>query len=157
MRAPEQKKSRNWGRIALIGSLAVNLLVVGTLIGAMVGGGSHFHNRAKPPGMRAYVHSLPDGLSKEYRDRSKGAHRMFNQRLRNGQETNDRILKELRSETFDSEALLAAMGARSHAILGALEGFHSVLVELVDDMSLEERRAYADKVEEFQKRKRRSR
>lgn len=152
-----QKGERNWGRIALLASLAVNLLVVGTLIGATFGGAGHKHNRAKPPGMRALVNSLPDPLLHEYQDRSREAHRLFNQMVRNSAESDKIILKELRSDNFDSEEMHVAMGARSHAILEVLEDFHDVLIEIVEDMSPEEREAYADRVEEFQKNNRRRR
>ena len=152
---PPQKRGRNWTRIALIGSLAVNLLIVGTLAGA-------FWKHEKPKGrhmdrismgLGANILALPEPAQGEIAALvGKGfeSRRAFRRIMRDSQKE---LLAALRAEPFSEEVLRAAFEAHRGAALGKSRVLQDAYVDALVDMSDEERAAHLDRAEQIRKKK----
>lgn len=142
-------KTPVWMRITLFLSLAINLLVVGLVVGAFVMGGpdrraSRFH----PDGGSLYTRALD-------KDDRKAVRRDFAARLGGQGRGRDAIidsvettLETLRATPFDEAALASALAQRSErrATRDALG--RQALVARIAAMTDTERAAYADRVEQ---------
>lgn len=141
MSGPSRK--RRWLLWALIGSLGVNLAVLGLVAGAV------FHGPPdRPPreGGWAIAHDLPDPFREEMlrelrRDRGKwiGQRRQLH-------EQKEALAAALESEPFEVERIESILG-EGRATLNALaERSAAILVEQVSRMDAEDRAAYAERL-----------
>jgi uncharacterized membrane protein len=148
--SPSTPENSGWSRtrrVIFYASLALNLLVVGVVIGAVLTGGRPSARapldsavpmvRALSPEQRAEVVTRMRTVSP---DRSERPVTM----MRRTRE----VLQVLRSDTFDPvrfDALLAEQGAATarRAATG-----RAALVEILSGMSAADRRAYVDRLEE---------
>lgn len=138
-----------WMRIALVLSLAVNLLVAGIVAGMIVTGGpggrggpdrrdvAGLYTRALDAAdrralRRAYLHQLRD---------AEGARGAVLAEFRD-------VLRILRSEPFDAAALQAALARQRARGAARQEEGQRLLAEVLQAMSPSERAAYADRLEE---------
>ncbi len=146
--SPSENKTRNWMRIALVGSLALNLLIVGIFLGAKLSGDG--------PGDRRGGHNLPIGVLGQALDRDDrralgAAFRKEMRKTRGAEATRvdgARFLEVLRAPEFSAaelEELMSNQFARSRA---SFEVGRVLLLEKITEMTPEERAAYADRLEE---------
>lgn len=146
-------------RIALALSLAVNLLIVGLVAGAMLSGG--------PPGRtdRAAEGSEPRGgpylnaLSEEDKRATRRALRQKSRDLRpsraDEREQAQAFLAALRADPFDPKGFQTVFQAQQDRALKRLGVAQSVLLGRIGEMSVEERNAYADRIEKLLERRKR--
>ncbi|MEL7026011.1 MAG: periplasmic heavy metal sensor [Pseudomonadota bacterium] len=146
---PPPTRSPGWMRLVLIVSLAVNLLIVGMVGGAVLSGGGPGGGRDAARDTRGspFIRALePDERRQVMRDMVRGS-----RELRESRETLrvrfDALLVAIRAEDFDKaevETLLQQQReiSQKRNQLGEL-----AILERVSKMSLEERRAYADRLE----------
>ncbi len=153
----EQQNSGRWVRWALIVSLAVNLLVIGMVGGAVLSGGgpgdgdrAARENRGSP-----FVRALEPG------DRRAVMRGMIKERrqLRESREVLkarfDALLTALRAEEFDVDAARALVEQQRKATQDRVIVGETVVLTRIAEMSLEDRRAYADRLEAEVRRPRR--
>lgn len=142
-------KSPLWMRILLIGSLSINLLVVGMVIGTIASGGGPGQGRdaAREAGGSPFVRALaPNDRRGLMRD-------MIAERrtLRDSRETLrtrfDALLTALRAETFDADAVAQLLEDQRAATLARNKIGETAILARVASMTLQERRAYADRLE----------
>ncbi|SIO57302.1 Uncharacterized membrane protein [Rhodovulum sp. ES.010] len=147
-------RTRAWVRIALVASLALNLLVLGMIGGAMLGHrhdgprGASFGPGELGPYGRAF--SAPD------RDALRAALRAEAPRLRANREGvragfRD-VLAALRAEPFDQARVEAALQAQQARLRDQMGLTRRLMLERVAAMSPEERSAFADRLEEVLRR-----
>lgn len=136
-----------WVRLVLFGSLAMNLAVVGVVLGGLLSGG----HKAPPPG-RDFVTPYTRAFTEHER-------REIGQRLRlefdkNRPERGDFIADYrnaaglLRQDPFDREAFAAALGGQGARAEVRQNLGQSVLVDYLADMSPSARSDYAERLEE---------
>ncbi|PLS22318.1 periplasmic heavy metal sensor [Neptunicoccus cionae] len=148
----EIKKTRNWGKIALIGSLALNLLVVGLVVGA-------FGRFEAPPsgrasmGLGSFIKALPEaeqdmvraasGLRREDRKKTMDAFRA----------SKDALEEALLAQPFSEEAARAAVSAHHNIALEHGARLQNALVKAVADMTPQEHEAYVERVRQEQEKR----
>lgn len=145
-----------WMKILLVASLGLNLLVLGAGIGAALKGGDKWHGVSQRPGN---VGAFTRALAEE--DRAVLKRRMIRE-FRTGREGRNAfraemtsLLEALRAESVDVQDLRARMARVRGMVDTRLETAQGILVDYWADMSVEARRAYADRLEAEMRRKRR--
>lgn len=137
-------RAPRWMRWLLIGSLTVNLLVAGTLVGAMFDGG-----RGGPRGGITDIGLGPftEALSREDKAALRDAFvaRVPNFRKDRRQDRRDAaaLLAQLQSQTLDEAALRATFEAQRARIAARVDVGQDLLIARIVAMSPEERAAFA--------------
>jgi len=145
----EQKtKARNWQRILLVASLAVNLAVVGIVAGTVFGGGSSERLQRFDLSVGPLTRAMEDTHREAVRNqlRESGAFRAAN---RNGMRRDASILLDtLRAEMFDAQAFVDIMARqRTRQDQGQSVVLEAVTAQ-ISLMDTTERRAFADRIQE---------
>lgn len=152
---PTSQTSRGlpWGRIVLIASLALNLLIVGLVAGALL---RHHGFDGRPP-LRDLGYG-PFGAALSPEDRHELGRRMGDRAgdLRNNRQDLRRqfaeMLAALRAQPFDAAAL-AALVEQQKIILAERQAIgQALLLERIAAMSDAERAAFADRLERTMRR-----
>ncbi len=158
MAEAEPKKRLPWGRIVLVASLAFNLLIVGMVAGAMLGGP---RDRDRNPVLRdlgfgPFVGALPRhdrvALAAALR-REAGPFRENRAELRRQFEA---ILDALRADPFDPAGLERLVAEQSRRIGERQRLGQRLLLERIAGMSAAERAAYAAALDHALRRRPRS-
>jgi uncharacterized membrane protein len=152
--APAATVSRTpvWVRVLLVASLAVNLLVAGIVVGARVGHGRDEGVRLpRDAGALLYLGALPRedraALVAELRAESPGGPDR-RERMAEALAEVRATLATLRAEPFEADAFARRLGHQRAVAARRGERAEALLVERVAAMSPDERRAYADALEE---------
>ncbi|PTN01643.1 putative membrane protein [Rhodovulum imhoffii] len=151
---------RRWGRLVLSLSLALNLLVAGLVVGAVL---SHANGvRHAVPGAHSrisdygpYTRALSDTDRRELRARM----RTQSDRLRDNRqavrEGFTRLLSALRSETLDPEQVKQILEEQHARVDDQGRFIRGLLVQQIAEMTPGERAAFADRLERMMHRYRR--
>ena len=147
--AETNAKSPTWMRVLLVASLAVNLLIVGMVVGTVASGGGPGQGRdaLREAGGSPFIRALAP------HDRRGVMRGMVSERraLRESRETLrarfDALLVALRAETFDAAAVEQLLEDQRRALQARNKVGEQAILDRVAAMSLEERRAYADRLE----------
>jgi uncharacterized membrane protein len=149
---PPQRAGRAL-RLALIASLALNLLFLGLIAGGAMTSAQRHAGSAFAPDLRALWRALPDddrqALRERFGDDAGGAPRLDRDERRAraaGQEAE--LLTLLRAEAFDAEAFASLLDARREAMATRSAAAQALLVEWLSEMSAAERAALAERYEE---------
>lgn len=137
-----------WQRGLLVGSLALNLLVVGVVAGsAIVGGG--------PKGQQRFdltVGPLTRAMDAEHRDAVRDALRDSGAFARNNRadiRADMQLLFEtLRADDFDEAQFRAAMTRQRARLQSGQDAILDAVSQQVADMSVQERQDFADRLQE---------
>src|SRR5262252_4620876 len=139
-----ERRAPRWLLVVLFTSLAVNLVIVGSVAGAM------WRHRGPPawagvviPNLLGYASTFPSErrrqiweLTREERSRI----RPFRREVRAAREE---TIKALVAEPFDRQQFLAAQGKLSEAENHARAAVQDLYVKIAETLTAEERRAYA--------------
>jgi len=153
MQTPDQKPNtglRPWLRVVFGLSLALNLLVVGVVVGSALKWGGKEHG----PGARMEQMGGPLTRALSHRDRREIGHEMRQEfgKARGAQAERraalEAMVADLRAERFDREAI-AGHFARQRAVLNERMAFgQGLMLERIEQMSAEDRAAFADRLEQ---------
>ncbi|MFP7674307.1 periplasmic heavy metal sensor [Marivita sp. S0852] len=142
-------KTPLWMRITLFCSLALNLLVAGVVVGAMVFGGPSRHSdMPRPDSASIFTRALDPEDRKAVRDQFVShMHRQGRDRgaIFSGIQTG---LASLRTTPFDEAAFLAAMADHTDRRAKRDAFGRQVLAAHIAKMTEQDRLAYADRVEQ---------
>ena len=134
-------------------SLALNLLVVGIVVGAMFQGGGKDRD-GRPMGPARSVLGEPFVRALEPSDRVALGREIIANRDQLSENRSvlrsrvERLLEQLREEEFDREAVSALLSEQRSLAVNRQEVGEVLLLNRLEDMSVEERRAYADRLGE---------
>ena len=155
--APRGRSMARWLRVLLFSSLALNLVFAGLIAGAVLGHGGERGRSAGPgaaPGgvALAYVRALERddrrALFRDLRDDPQGAGaagpRVAAAEARSRAEALTRVL---RAPELSPDALEAALTLHAEAASARLTRVHDGLARRIQEMSADERAAYADRIE----------
>lgn len=144
--AATPKRGRGW-KILLVLSLALNLLFIGLIGGAMARfGGPFAHDR----GQTARGASLGAAVFRALpRDERRAMFRKVAGERERDATGADELLTTLRADSLDREALAAFAEDQGERRRAHGEAIAEAWVEKVAVMSVEDRRAYADRIEEI--------
>ena len=155
----EKAPRRRWGRVVLFVSLALNLLVVGVVAGALLGGP---RDRDRDPALRdlgfgPFVSALSRSDRAALRDglrREAGALRENRAAMRAQFED---LLGLLRAEPYDHAAVRAHVEGQHARVSERMTLGRQLLLERIEAMEPAQRAAYADALDEALRRGPRSR
>ncbi len=136
---------KRWKR-AFYASLAVNLLILGVVGGAILKGPPPKHAMADPgfgPYGEALAESDRKALKRAFRSRETGVRELRATMVRDRQA----VLVALRAEPFDAAALDAALVAQRNTISSQIDFGQKILRDRLVEMTVPERRAFADRLE----------
>jgi len=140
-----------WVKVLLAVSLGINLAIAGFVAGIALRGPAPL--RGEGPGM-SYALPYVVALERETRRAVLGAVRnaeeLPSRRARRAKF--DEMLTALRAEPFDRGAVLDVLRAQADGVARVQTVAQTAWLEQVEAMSLEERRAYADAVEDVLRR-----
>ncbi|MEM0937669.1 MAG: periplasmic heavy metal sensor [Pseudomonadota bacterium] len=158
-------KSGRWLKVALFLSLALNLMVIGLVVGAV---SNRIGKAGQMPGpgiaqdlaLGPYYTALPRETQRMLR-RAAGVEARAKEAglaaLRADlRKSLGAVLAELRSADFDAEAFRALIASQSSRLAERRAISQDVLAGLVAEMSADERAAYADRLESALRRPQRS-
>ena len=152
----EQGKPMSRGaKILLFGSLALNLLIVGVIAGVVLTGGPGNDRREVRSDVGGFtlVRALPRDARAELRKRFE-AKRANLRESGNGSPSKQDILATLRATPFDPQAFAELVSSQTRSLAERGRLGQEALVEQVAEMTDDERRAYADDVEDAFSRRR---
>jgi len=156
--APRRRAPR-WMRLLLLVSLALNLLVVGSVVGmALRLGGPRGPDGPPPQSIGSLLYrELPREDRRELRSDSR---RIIGQARPGERMSPDEELAEidagLRADPFDPSALDSVLNEHGMWLAAQHQGFQEAWLTHVADMTRAERAAYADRLQEaFERRKQR--
>lgn len=148
---PSQKKPRRWLRLLLIGSLTLNLLVAGALVGAFLSHekptGRHMDRLSM--GLGAYVRALPEAQNKQVSAlMSAGStdRKAFRREMRARQKELETLLL---SDDFSAQTVRDALSDHRGFALRRTSALHEAYVDAVVTLSAEERVEYVARVKEI--------
>lgn len=147
----EQTRRRwGWGRIALVASLAVNLLIAGLVVGAFLHGPPDRVGRPQPRdlGFGPFVDALPREDHRamlQAMSREEGSFRERRMALRRDFEA---LLSALRAEPYDQAVVDQLVNSQQEEVFESLRLGRDLLLERIADMDAAERAAYARALEE---------
>lgn len=145
-------KSNRWKQILLVVSLGLNLAVIGLVVGMMATGGP----RNGPARYDLTVGPLTRAMEGERREAVRDALRdsgVFRPADRSNMRQDVRaILETLRADDFDPSAFKDALGRQRARLQRGQSAVLDAVAAQIADMSLEERAAFADRVEQQMRR-----
>ncbi|WP_425049994.1 periplasmic heavy metal sensor [Psychromarinibacter sp. S121] len=154
-----EKPKRKWtaGRILLILSLGLNLLIVGLVAGAIV---NRPHGPDRPPkiadlGFGPYVRSLSREDQAALATAFKAEEGNFRERRETLRRQFEELLTALRATPYDHDAVQAIITSQQEEALASQRMGGRLFLDHLAGMSDAERTAYADKLESDVKRWRR--
>jgi len=143
------KPTRNWGRLALFVSLAINLLVAGVVAGALLNGP---RDRDQAPvlgdlGLGPFAHALPRGdrraLTGALRDRASA----FRENRAQMRVLFEAVLTALRAKPYDHAALSEVINRQQAQVVQRQALGRQLLLDRIAAMSDAERTDYADELD----------
>ena len=149
-------RNRRWLAPALFVSLAANLLVAGVVVGAVIAGGPDRGGR--PDGPARSLLGEPFVRALESKDRRELGREMMSNRDKLRENRSDirkrmeSLLAALRDEEFDRDALSGLLSEQRGLAIARQELGEELLLNRLEAMSVDERRAYADRLGESFKR-----
>lgn len=151
----DPKPPFRWGRLVLFASLALNLAVAGMVGGAMLGGFDH--KRAEYAARDISFGLFAEALTKEDRRAMRRAYGTARKDIpQDRQQMRDDLqgmLAALRAEPFEVETLAQALRTGAARIAERQALGQTLLLERIDAMSMAERVALADRLEQSLRRK----
>ena len=136
-------------RYLLIGSLAVNFIIAGLMVGATVG---NKRSGDRPPRegdiLGAYTQALSSQERREIGKNIRDHHRALGEKPMRPREVLQQMLEALQAEPFDPEAVKALIDQQSEKAFERRKIAQGLWLEYVSDMTAEERAAYAARIQE---------
>jgi len=145
----EQKTTAGrWQKRLLVGSLALNLIIVGAIAGLALSGGP----KGGPSRLDLTAGPITRAMESEQRDNVRHALRDSNvfrpANRAQMREDMQALLMTLRAETFDEESFRAALNRQRERLQTGQETVLNAVTNEIADMSLEQRTAFADRLEQ---------
>ncbi|SMR71451.1 Heavy-metal resistance [Aliiroseovarius halocynthiae] len=157
----ETRPRRRWSRWVLVASLTVNLLVLGLVVGANFSGhrGHDFDHRGPERGAIRDLGFGPIAKALDDKDRREIG-RAFRRESGSFKENRaaleqdfNTLLQVLRSDRFDPVRFETALSAQADRLRARGETLRKLVAEKVAAMSVDERNAFADRLEDAVDRK----
>jgi hypothetical protein len=154
--AEDSKPMSRGLRILFFGSLALNLLIAGLVIGVVFSGGpgKDRHSVRSDVGGFTLVRALPREARAELRARFETKRSAHEKSGGGPPPSQEEILDSLRAMPFDRQAFAEVVSTQTRSLAERGRLGQEALVEQVSEMSDDARRAYADRVEEAFSRRR---
>lgn len=141
------KPKPNWKKYLLIGSLAMNVLVVFAIAGAAFKDDGPRHKGRDATMQGALVRALPDDMRSQLKDSLKKGRDGF----RKDRETSRKLREDMKAvigaTPFDAAALRAVFAQQKQLRESFVDRGDQIWITLISDMTDEQRRAFADNIQ----------
>lgn len=133
------------GRLWLFVSLAVNLLLVGLIVGANLGEVRQQRDRAamavgRMPNMRVVLDALPPERADDVRTKVVDTWRQAKEERRGARQARIELMKTVGAQTYDANAVRAGFARVRDADARVAARFHDVVTDAMQEMTPAERR-----------------
>ncbi|GHA54467.1 hypothetical protein GCM10008927_20330 [Amylibacter ulvae] len=149
------KHTKNWKKYLLIGSVGLNLIFAGLIVGAVIKGKPEQRSAAPMGNMRAVMSALPDEKRNELRaifDQNKSKNKFDRAKFRAAAES---ISKAVEAVPFNRAALEAAFDQQQNMVSVAAKSGSQAFVEVISNMTDEERMVFSKHMRENHKKSKR--
>lgn len=147
-RATETPRTRTWVRVALVASLALNLLILGIVGGAMLGHRDRPPHAALGPGDHGpYGRALAEADREALRAAIRAEAPRIRETRRAVRQGFRDLLAALRAAPYDHGQVVAVMEAQQARVHEQAALMRGLMLDRVAAMSPEERAAFADRLE----------
>src|SRR5262249_11530734 len=141
--APVVRRAPRWLLAVLFASLAVNLVIVGSLAGAGLGppgppGGA----RGVIPQLLGYASPLPAERRQPFWELTRDERGRIRPSRREVRAAREETIKALAAEPYDRQQFLAAQTKQAEAENRARAAVQDLYVKIADSLTVEERRAF---------------
>jgi len=144
-----------WLKLALVASLALNLVVIGAMVSRWAGyhrdhGHRHWRHsdaRHMPPGMRLYAQAMPEPARERLRAEVAARKETWTKRRAALRAHVDEMVRTLRAEPFDAARLAELMAAQHAAMAGMIGEGQQLMVGQIAAMNPGDRSLFADRLE----------
>lgn len=144
---PPTPKSPRWMRVLLVLSLALNLMILGLVVGSFVSGGGKPSGKSGP--RDTGFGPISRALSPEdRRDLGRDIRRATRSMAPAMKSEWNAVLETLRMEEFDPSALTEVFGTQREANTARMEIAQTTLIAHIAQMTRDERLAFAERLEE---------
>lgn len=150
-------RASRWKTWALVASLAVNLLIVGLVVGAGLRGGPDrgHYKPSEGADFRSITQALPEKARGDLRKSVLGRDGTMRERRQRSADLRRDLILVLEAETFNPGAL-ETLFTEQRTVLGDLaKDGHTLLLETISQMTPEERATFAENLRKGHKKKRR--
>jgi len=143
-------RTSRWLKIGLIGSVAVNLLVLGAIFGTMYAmrfgphGRHFFGGRPESFGLWGVSRSMPDERGKAFRKELSADRKQLRPMMDEARDARREAAEKLGAEPFDRAALEAAIAKVGEKERAFRETAVSLLLSRIDELTPDERHALAE-------------
>jgi uncharacterized membrane protein len=138
-----ERRTPRWLLVALFASVALNLVIVGLLAGAI------WRFRVAPawavpvaPNLLGYASGLPPERRKQLWDQTAEERRQLRPYRREVRTAREETIKALVAEPYDRQLYLAAQARQAEAEKRARRAVQDLFVKIADALTPEERRAF---------------
>ena len=140
----QRKRAPRWMWVTLISSLAINLLVVGIVGGAILKWrhGGHWGGHGFGGPMGKYISTLPDERRSEIRQTIRAQFMKLRPQWKEVRRARNKVSESLKVEPFDRSRFEAALNDLRRAEFTAREAMTPVLSELATKLSPKERQEF---------------
>lgn len=152
---PKMPGAPRWMKVLLVVSLALNLLVVGAVVGAAVTGAGKWRGPGGPGGAGALTHALSEADRKALRRQMVRTFMTERDGRAAYRENMAELLVLLRAPEYDAAAVTERIAHVRTTFEARFQAGQTLLVDRLGDMSADERAAYADRLEAVLQRKKR--
>lgn len=142
-KASSARRAPRWMQVALVLSLALNLVIIGSVAGAV------WRFRKPPPWASAvtpnllgYASSLPAQRRKQMWDATTQERSHIRPFRREVRAARDETVKTLTAEPYDRQKFLAAQARQAEAESRARQAVQDLYVKIADSLTPEERHAF---------------
>lgn len=142
----EKKSGIRWGKVVLVASLSLNVLVVGLVAGTVLSGDPRVKSNAESSdgGIRAVISAL---RHEDRRAIGRALHDGKRSVMQDRKAANDVLLETLRADEFDKVAFENAMTTQTEIATARYAKSAAILAEHLDNMTEAERAEFTDRFE----------
>ncbi|MGB3177533.1 MAG: periplasmic heavy metal sensor [Albidovulum sp.] len=146
---PDRKRgAARWKTVVLILSLALNIFILGSMAGRMIAGhGSHGGWRAPEVGFGPFTEVLSHKDRRALREAFYQSAPDFRNRRKEAEADFHALASALRADTLDPSAVEQVLAAQTIRTTARLDLGRTLLTKQLLAMSLEERKALAERIE----------
>ncbi len=154
MAQTEKKPRRRWLKPLLFVSLAVNLIVLGLVIGAVFGDHQRPQRGTKAPhGVRTYISAMTNEQREAFLDKTHGSLAGSLKTLKKLRGGHKDVMAAITATPFSEDTLRSSLDKQRSDVSAIMGEFQEELIATLSAMTDEERAQYIERMKEMRKKR----